>query len=98
MRLMVGMRRQADKDGVKEQWVEYIKRATHSAEELFASHKSTNWIQMHFCRKRTLLVRMLSSEDSRWSQQVLSWIPLHGLKRSIGRPRLRWHDDMDENE
>ena len=79
-----------------EDWVEYIKRATHRCEELAAGLGVSDWVLKQRARKWTLAGRVASQTDGRWSTRVLSWKPWFRIfpKRDVGRPRKRWEDDI----
>lgn len=77
-----------------EAYVEQIQRTTRSAEALFERFGSTSWISAHRFRKWKLAARISKASDGRWSQALLQWRPLHGRGRDVGRPRVRWSDEL----
>ena len=79
-----------------EEWVDYIKRATHRCEELAARHGHVDWVTSSRQRKWTLAGRAARSEDGRWMRRILSWRPWFRIvpHRCVGRPLKRWDDDL----
>ena len=78
----------------EENWVEYIKRATHVAEDVAATHGSKNWVQLQRRRQWMLAGKVASAEDDRWSNRILGWKPwFRSLScRPVGHPCKRWDD------
>ena len=80
----------------EEDWVEYIKRATHAAENLAVQHKSIDWVQLQRRRQWLFAGKVASADDRRWSTPLLKWRPWFRVLpgRSVGRPRKRWDDNI----
>ena len=77
-----------------ENWIEYIQRPTHIAEDLCTRYGITDWVTRHYQLKFKLAGHMARRTDSRWSTRILYWRPLGG-GRCQGRPCQRWTDDLD---
>ena len=84
----------------EEDWVEFIKRSTKDAEEHMKKHKLPCWIEVHKRTKWRMARRIITLPQKRWNKGVFDWQP--GLdttlrtERSVGRPKRRWEDDLDE--
>ena len=90
-----------DDDDQPENWVEWIERATHTAENQMAKLKLESWIEK--ARRIKWRARRLLSEQSKdkWSARALQWNPelvFDGwrcqARRRPARPRTRWTDDF----
>ena len=84
----------------EEEWIDFIKRSTEEAEEHM---KNTNYHAGLRYTKRTkwrMARRIITLPQQRWNKRVIEWQP--GLdpalrtKRSVGRPKRRWEDDLNE--
>jgi exonuclease III len=94
LRRIHGYPRKVRADGeMGETWVEWIIRATHSAENTLQSLNIPGWVEQQQLRKQQLADRVKSCSDNRWSTQVLHWHPAHGRRR-VGRPYTRWGDSL----
>ena len=91
LRWMVQVRRAPDED-----WVEYIRRATHRCEELATVHGATDWIELQRKRKLKLAGQTARRTDGRWNKRLLDWTPWFRTvpRRDVGRPKKRWDDDL----
>ena len=91
LRKLFGVRRKQD-----EEWHEYVQRATHVVEDHCAQLGYENWEVLQRKRKWKLAGRMAQSADGRWGFKLLNWKPWfrHLPWRSVGRPCLRWDDDI----
>ena len=80
----------------EEDWIDFITRATHSSEELAASHGLTNWIVTQRQRKWQFAGKVAAQIDGRWTHRLLAWRPWFRCwpRRSVGRPVRRWADDI----
>ena len=87
LRSMVGTRRRPDED-----WVEYIRRATHVCLGLAEKHHVEEWTVLSQKYKRELVARSALCEDTRWNARLLDWIPWHRFvpRRSQGGQKKRW--------
>ena len=93
--LFMFAKRSFDQDGVPmEEWVEYIRRATHQAEEICENYGACNWVHAHRRRKWRLASKIANITDGRWTRKVLEWRPVFGRGRAAGRPLTRWKDDL----
>jgi hypothetical protein len=77
-----------------ETWVEWIKRATKTAEELSAKAKVTDWIEGQRKRKWGFAGHTMRRDDGRWSRLLLEWRPIGN--RSVGHPKTRWTDVLEQ--
>ena len=84
----------------EEEWVEFIKRGTKDAEGHMKKHLLPCWIEVHRRTKWRMARRIITLPQKRWNERVFEWQP--GLdptlcnKRSVGRPKRRWEDDLNE--
>ena len=84
----------------EEDWVAFIKRSTEEAEQHMEKHKLPCWIEVHKKMKWRMARRIITLHRKRWNKRVFEWQPgldpsLHP-KRSVGRPKRRWEDDLNE--
>ena len=84
----------------EEEWIDFIKRSTEEAEEHMKKHKLPCWIEAHKRTKWRMARRIITLPQSRWNKRVFEWQPgldptLH-TERSVGRPKRRWEDDLNE--
>ena len=82
-----------------EPWVDWIKRSTHEAERRMKELKLEDWVSLHRRRKWKWARRVAISELPNWSRRALTWEPGHRIpgssyNRRVGRPKLRWTDDI----
>ena len=84
----------------EEDWVEFIKRSTKDAEEHMKQHKLPCWIEVHRKTKWRMARRIINLPQKRWNKRVFDWQPgvdpTLRTKRSVGRPKRRWEDDLNE--
>ena len=85
LRKIVGSGRAPD-----ESYVDWIKRATHHAEQEYERFGFPTWLQAQEVRKSKLLQKLQECTDRRWGSLALKWDPLG--RRSTGRPAKRWTD------
>ena len=84
----------------EEEWIDFIKRSTEEAEEHMKKHKIPCWIEVHKRTKWRTARRIITLPQKRWNKRVFEWQP--GLdptlrtKRSVGIPKRRWEDDLNE--
>ena len=76
-----------------EDWVAWVRRATHIAEAELEKAHVTDWIKEQRQRYWDFAGRVARCTDGRWSHAVLNWIPSNGV-RNVGAPRKRWKDDV----
>ena len=84
----------------EEEWVEYIKRSTIEAMEKMENEKIRGWKLTQRRKKWRLAMRIETPQKERWLIKVAEWNPELSSKyrtnRSIGRPRKRLEDDINE--
>ena len=86
---------EAEEDRLLEDWVSWIQRATHIAEEQMAKANITDWVREQRRRYWDFAGRMARCTDSRWSHVILNWIPNGGFRRA-GAPSKRWSTDLEK--
>ena len=103
LRLMVKTTRrrhdsQHDDTTTLEEWPEYIKRATTTAENLLARLQIPSWLTIYFQRKWRWAARVAAQPPTRWTRLSALWQPqLHDRRitsRRQARPHMRWADDL----
>ena len=77
-----------------ENWIEYIKRATHTAEDSRERYGIVDWVSIHYESKCRLAGHVGRRTDGRWSRKILYWMPADG-HRMQGHPCKRWTDSLD---
>ena len=85
----------------EEDWIEYIKRSTEDAMEKMECAKIRCWNRTHKKMKWKLALRIATSPSERWLlKKAAEWSPelssRYRTNRTIGRPRKRWEDDINE--
>ena len=77
-----------------EEWVEYIKRTTASAENKMSELGYADWVSSFKRRKWRFAARIARAVDNRWSKRLFDWYPHFRCHphRSVGRPLAHWHD------
>ena len=89
-----------DKSEKEEEWIEFIKRSTKKAQENVKKMKIPCWLEPHRSLKLRIAMRIASLPEERWTSKIIEWN--FGLdnkiktNRSVGRPRKRWEDDINE--
>ena len=88
------MFRVARRDG--EEWPDYVRRATHTCEDLATKCGSVDWISIQRKRKWKFAGQCASRSDRRWSCRLLTWRPWFRClpRRDAGHPLKRWDDDI----
>ena len=84
----------ASEEQMLEPWVDYIQQATSVAEKAASLSGMVDWTIAHRPRKWTFAGKVARAEDQRWNEKLLGWRPEHSKGRPVGRPRLRWSDDL----
>ena len=77
-----------------EDWVDWIRRTTHLAEEHCQRAGLEDWVAAVRRKHWRWAGHLARRTDGRWSSQLLSWVPLG--RRSRGHPCKRWSDALDE--
>ena len=54
-----------------------------------------DWVTESRRRKWRFAGKLARVVDGRWSAEIISWDPDHGIGRRVGRPLLRWADDIE---
>jgi hypothetical protein len=83
-----------EEDGSLEDWVAYIIRSTHVAENESDKAGVSDWVLAQRSRKWRWAGHVARYEDRRWTKVLLDWMPT-GARRS-GRPTKRYEDELDE--
>lgn len=91
LRWMTGVSRTTDED-----WVTYVRRATHHREALATAHAAQDWVDLQRKRKWKLAGQTARQSDDRWSKRLLTWQPWFrsAPRRNVGHPRKRWDDGI----
>ena len=76
-----------------ENWVDWIRRATHTADQHARRAKVSDWVEEQRRRYFCWAGHIAKRKDCRWSRLVLDWIPPEG-KRKVGHPKQRWADKL----
>ena len=97
LRMIVGHARRKSVDGCEETWVEWLRRVTHEAEEQMARLQIENWVAAYKRTKWRWARRLSELPSERWTTVASNWTPALDLRtyRSVGRPKLRWTDDIE---
>ena len=82
-------------EGVKEDWVDYMHRATRRIEHLTKELEMTSWVETHRRQKWSLAGKLARITDERWLRVILDWKPNGGVCRSRGHPSTRWTDQLE---
>ena len=82
-------------EGVQEDWVEYMHRATQRIKQLSDELGMMTWVEMHRREKWRLAGKLVRTTDDRWSRLVLDWQPYSGVGRTQGHPCTRWTDQLE---
>ena len=80
--------------------IDDMKRSTNEAMEKMENEKIRCWNMTQRKMKWRLAMRIVLSPNERWLIKAAGWNPELSSKyrtnRSIGRPRKRWEDDINE--
>ena len=84
----------------EEDWFDYIRRSTAEAVDKMDQTKIRCWNKTHKKMKWKLALRIATSPSERWVKKAAEWNPETSSKymtsRSIGRPKKRWEDDIND--
>jgi hypothetical protein len=87
-----------DNEDTPELWVEYIQRATRSAEQLMQHHQVANWETVRRQKSWRMASRVAEHDPTRWTWRALHWQPGENPRqrgqRQQGGQRKRWEDDF----
>ena len=78
-----------------EDWVDWIQRATHFAEQCLEEYGADTWVVAQRSRKWRWAGKVARMLPCRWAQLASLWEPDDGHRR-VGRPCQRWSDDIQE--
>eukprot|EP00973_Karenia_brevis_P026315 3629418-Karenia_brevis.AAC.1 len=78
-----------------EPFADWIRRATHIAENAFKKIGLEEWVTLQRRWKWRWAGHTARREDGRWSTAVLAWTPSEG-SRKPGHPVKRWQDGLDD--
>ena len=76
-----------------EDWVAWVKRTTHVAEECFKQAGLEDWVTAVRRKHWRWAGHLARREDGRWSSKLLTWCPTG--RRDRGHPCKRWVDDLN---
>eukprot|EP00973_Karenia_brevis_P023276 3205690-Karenia_brevis.AAC.1 len=74
-----------------ENYVDWIRRATHIAENAMSKAKVEDWVSKQRRLKWSWAGHIARRQDHRWSSEVLTWTVTGGY-RMPGHPVRRWQD------
>ena len=83
----------------KEDWIDYIRRTADAIDKM--EHARIRcWNKTHRKMKWKLALRIATSPSERWLKKAAEWNPelssRYGTNRTIGRPKKRWEDDIND--
>ena len=81
------------KPGFKEEWVDWIVRATRESEKQCEKAGVEDWVVAQRRRHWRWAGHVARAQDIRWSKELLHWISRRGW-RARGRPVKRWDDEI----
>ena len=79
---------------ILEPWIDWIRRATRYAEDQLARLKIDSWVTTYRRRKWRYAGKLANEVEDCWTKSALDWTP--GGARKVGRPKLRWADDISK--
>ena len=83
-----------------ETWVEWIRRATHEAENSMAKIGMKSWLDTQKVMKWKWAYKLANKATDSWALRLAKWSPqLHGDRcrvRKQARPKRRWEDDINQ--
>ena len=80
-------------------WADFTRRAARMTEEHLQAAHVDSWVCQQRRRKWRWAYRVANMDSDRWASQAMSWDPAltsHTARRSTGRPKRRWDDDIRE--
>ena len=85
-------------DDKLEPWTEFIKRATHIADETIKKLNMQEWTVAYWRKQWRWAERIANQPPNRWSRLALEWNPTTNnpqrAQRKQGRPQKRWDDEI----
>ena len=79
----------------EEDWVAWIQRTTHYAEQCLENSGADSWVLAQRSMKWRWAGKVARMRSDRWAQLALLWEPDVGHRR-VGRPCRRWSQDLEE--
>ena len=77
---------------LREPWVEYIQRATRTAEQLMEFHRVESWVTTHKKKVWRMAAKVANHAPTRWTWRALQWQP--DAHRHHGGQHKRWDDEV----
>jgi len=77
-----------------ESWLDWIRRTTRLAEELFTQNSLDDWVTAVRKKKWRWAGHLARRCDGRWTTRLSVWEPEDG-HRKRGRPCKKWTSDLD---
>ena len=80
----------------EEDWVSYVQRVTHTAEDRAHASGHRSWDVTQKARKWKFAGEVARSTESKWSTRLLQWRPFFRCTpgRRVARPFTRWTDEL----
>ena len=75
-------------------WVSWVSRLTHTAEETLRRNKIEDWVTMQRRKVWWWAGHTARRHDGRWSNTLLHWQPTG--RRGVGHPTTRWSDCLNK--
>ncbi|CAE8607669.1 unnamed protein product [Polarella glacialis] len=72
-----------------ENWVDWIRRLTHTAEDNMLKAGLDDWVRLQKQRKWQWAGHVARRTDDRWSTTLVNWVP-SDRRRRVGDPVRRW--------
>ena len=92
LRQIIGTKRLIE-NGVLEEWVAWMIRATQIVDETMQKFNIQGWVEEAHRRKYRWAGRVAQCSDDRWTKNVLTW-STEGSRRA-GRPEMRWTNSLN---
>ena len=80
----------------EELWQDFIRRASHTSEDLVYACGAKEWVTLQNDRKLELATQCMLHDSERWTNKLLHWKPHFRCwpQRNVGRPVARWLDSF----
>ena len=88
-----------DENEYLEPWADFMKRTTREAEAKLEDMNIEEWTTTQRRKKWNFAGRVAKQGQDRWSNAAARWNPQITSDRTCriqGRPKKRWHEDLDE--
>lgn len=89
----VSLHESSDREGVLEDWVTWIQRVTHKAQNELGKLGIKEWVFQFREQKWNRAHSVANMPNDRWAKILLTWEPSAGTRR-VGRPEVRWDDSI----